>query len=724
MSGNIKTKTIRNAIIRYSMIIAVLVLITTSMTHIVIEIKDYYGEVNFLKEEFFLTKKEDLMVNVEEGISIINSIKKQYDILGRDMKQAKQDTISILEGLESKKEEYLFIGTYEGISLLGPAKNRSVMDCADVNGKKFVEEIIHTAKAGGGYVDYVIPQFDNKKSGNKLSYVKGIDDWNWYVGSGIYVDEIESTIDQKRSEVLKKVLYNVVIMLSAAGLLLIMSRIISNNVSISILKSVEEFTDFFNKAKYKDNKINLDKIEFEEFKKIGEMANEMLDTHSSQSEKIWKLAYYDELTNLPNRLLFSKMIEEKIMWAQGEGNKGTIFYIDVDNFHNINNLYGQVKGDELLKKIADRLNKIQHNNLIGRISGDEFVVMIDGIFQKEMIQNIADLLIKVFETPFRIDENIVYITASIGIAFYPEHGNSVDEILGNANTATQKSKELGKNQFFIYDGTLSQKIKRKMLIQSCLKKALVNNEFELYYQPQIEFKTGHIVGFEALLRWPKFEYGSISPLEFIPIAEESGQIISIGNWVLRNACIFARDINKGDDQPLTVAVNISAIQLLQYDFVENVMSIIRDTGVDPQNIAMELTETAILSTVNDSSKKLKKIIDLGIKVYLDDFGIGYSSLSYLRNLPFHGIKIDRSFISGDVSDKKKGEFDSTIIKTIISMASALNLATIAEGIETEFQKRKLNDYGCRYAQGFLFGKPLPKLEVVKLLKHTNEGMNI
>lgn len=723
MSSKNKTKTIQNAIIRYSMVIAALVLIAATAIHIVIEIKDYYREVSFLKKEFYQIKKEGIMVNVQEGISIINSIKKQYEIQGRDMEAAKQDVISILEDLESK-EEYLFIGTYEGVSLLGPKKNKKIIDYTDINGKKYVQELIKTAQSGGGYVDYVTPMNQEGASGIKLSYVKGIDDWNWYLGSGVHLDLIESTIEVKRGEVLKKVINNMLIMLFAAGLLLIMSHIISNRVSTAILKSVEEFTDFFKKAKYKDHKMNLDKIEFEEFKKIGEMANEMVDTHMCQSEKIWKLAYYDELTNLPNRPLFSKLLEEKIVGIQNIQKRGTVFYIDIDNFHNINNLYGQVKGDELLKRIAERLNRIEHINLIGRISGDEFVVLFEDVNEKAHILEIADQLIKEFETPFRIDENIAYITVSIGIAVYPDHGISIDKILGNANTATQKSKELGKNQFFMYDGTLSQKIKRKMLIENCLKKAIVNNEFELHYQPQIEFETGDIIGFEALLRWPKFEHGPISPLEFIPIAEESGQILSIGNWVLRNACIFAKDINENSEQLLMVAVNVSAIQLLQYDFVESVMSIIKEVNVNPRYIALELTETAILSAFNDSSKKLKEVMDLGIKVYLDDFGIGYSSLSYLRNLPFHGIKIDRSFISGEDCDTEKNECDATFIKIIIAMASALNLATIAEGIETEGQKCQLNDYGCKYAQGFLFGKPLPKTEVIKLLENRNKASNV
>lgn len=440
-----------------------------------------------------------------------------------------------------------------------------------------------------------------------------------------------------------------------------------------------------------------------------------IETSKSQSEKIWRLAYYDNLTELPNRIMLNKRIEERIQDTQ---NKGCVLYIDIDNFHNINNIYGQDKGDDLLKKIAKRLNQI-HNDLIARISGDEFIILIDGIYEKEMIESIADILIKIFETPFRIDENIVYITVSVGIAIYPQHGNSVDKILGNANTATQKSKALGKNQFFIYDGSLSEVIKRKMIIESCLKEALINDEFELYYQPQIEFDTGDIVGFEALLRWPKFQYGLITPLEFIPIAEESGQILSIGNWVLKNSCIFAKEINNKYEGPITVSVNVSAIQLLQYNFVESIIDTIKETGVEPKYIGIELTETSILSSVNDSSKKLKRIMDAGIKVYLDDFGMGYSSLRYLKDLPFDGIKIDKSFISGNDSEEKV-ELDCTIIKTILSMARSLNLATIAEGIETEFQKNTLTDFGCKYAQGYLFGKPLPKEKVIQLLESTKK----
>lgn len=840
MSRKSESRTIGSVIVQYSTVLALLVLFTLSLVHILLEIKDLSIEAINKEEEFLEMKKEQLRLNVENSVSTIHILKNEYAEKDLNIKQVQERAIAVLQKLNYNDSDYIFAGTWEGVSLLGPVEGQNVIEVTDINGTKIVKELIETSKSGGGFVEYVMPKLDDKKSGLKLSYVTAIEDWGWYIGSGTYIDEIELIINEKKQKLIDNVIKNIMIMLSTSIAVFYFSSRITKNISLRISKSIQEFTDFFKKVEHEKKKIEIENIYFNEFKQIAMMVNDMLDkrmkgeielheseirykkvfeaslsglwemdldnhtfyfsetwrnmfgydiegrrdfnwtelihpddyymvmkdfdkllknkrdlcdrefriknsngeyrwieakgisikdtagnvkriigshtdihTKKEQAQKIWNLAYYDDLTKLPNRLLFRKVFEDVLSLCKENLTKGSIFYIDIDNFQNINNLYGQNKGDEALVEIGKRLNAISiSNSLLGRISGDEFVLMVHGFSINERLLSIGNLLVKVFESPFSMDDNNhVYITCSIGIAIFPDHGETVDEILGNANTAVQKAKELGKNRYCMYDKVLSKKMKKKILIESCLKKAVLNNEFELFYQPQIEFKTGRIIGFEALLRWPYFKHGEISPVEFIPIAEESGQILAIGNWVLREACVFSKEINRKSKAPLIVSVNISAIQLLQYNFVDNILDIVKEEKVNPKTIGIELTETSILSTFEESSVKLKHLMDYGIKVYLDDFGMGYSSLNYLRNLPIQGIKIDKSFIS----ENDKDIADETIIKTIISLADSLNLTTFAEGIETEAQMSLLKAYGCHFAQGFLFGKPLPPSKVIEIL---------
>lgn len=424
-------------------------------------------------------------------------------------------------------------------------------------------------------------------------------------------------------------------------------------------------------------------------------------------------AHHDLLTKLPNRVLLRDRLCLAISQAERDAENIAVMFLDLDRFKNINDSLGHMIGDELLQQVSMRLKGcIRAGDTLARFGGDEFTLMLPKLTHaREDASALAQKITDTLKRPFVIDGHELYVSASIGIALFPQDGAHMDSLIKHADVAMYHVKGQGKNGYQFYSNEMNEPYIEKLSLDTGIHRALDNNEFGLVYQPQINLRTGEIVGVEALLRWNHPEHGTISPSEFIPFAEESGMIVDIGYWVLKTACAeLSRWLDSGLPE-IRMSVNISARQLMEDDIVKNIINIIKDYGVPGHCIELEITENAIMDDMDSVIRKLQELSLHHITVAIDDFGTGYSSLSYLHKLPIQTLKIDRTFLKE--SHINKG--DNTIINTIVAMAKGLSLNVIAEGVETQAQLDYLREIECSEAQGFLFGKPLPPEIISQLL---------
>ncbi len=431
-----------------------------------------------------------------------------------------------------------------------------------------------------------------------------------------------------------------------------------------------------------------------------------------QDEMIKELAYFDHLTGLPNRASLYQDAEYLFGYNNNHDYAGAVIFMDVDNFKFINDTYGHSIGDLVVKEIGLRIRKSNDDNaIVYRLGGDEFVIILEEDSRSKSTEKMIIDIQTLISKPFLIEEYTFNMTVSIGVAMYPENGLSIEDLLKNADTAMYKAKEEGRNRFKYFESSMNQEIYDRMQIQNNIRNALIKDEFRLFYQPIVNVETGKIVGFEALLRWFSESNGLIPPDQFIYVAEQMGIIVPIGYWVFETACLFAREINRHSNKTKIITVNISPVQLIQDSFVQEIENIMKLTKVDPQMLGLEITETALMESFEENQIKLKKLQEIGFKIYLDDFGTGYSSLNYLRALPIDTIKIDKSFID-DVASETYGH---NLSEDIILIAHKLGLTVIAEGVERKDQLEKLKEINCDRVQGYLFSKPVAPNVVMKLL---------
>ncbi len=442
-------------------------------------------------------------------------------------------------------------------------------------------------------------------------------------------------------------------------------------------------------------------------------------------EKIRFLAYYDRLTGLPNRQLFLEHFNQALFAAQRDGSKVALLYLDLDRFKRINDTLGHSAGDKLLKAIAGCLgDSIRSSDIVAkacpadkpgvtlsRLGGDEFTILLTRLAEEEHAGRVAQRILDLLSQPTRIGDQEVYISGSIGITLYPSDGEDVDMLLRNADVAMYHAKESGRNSFQFFSAQLNQRTMEKLSIETDLKKALERNELLLYYQPQIDLQAGKLAGVEALVRWRHPRLGMVPPSMFIPIAEETGLIVDIGQWVLVEACRQAVQWRQAGFAPLRMGVNISSLQFKQQSLAALVRKVLQITGLAPGCLELELTESAIMQNVSLVNDTLIELKELGVNLSVDDFGTGYSSMSYLKRFPLDTLKIDRSFVMDITTDAN----DAAIIKAIIALAKSLGLKTIAEGVETAEQLAFLQEQGCDEIQGFFISRPLPGREVEQYL---------
>ena len=479
-----------------------------------------------------------------------------------------------------------------------------------------------------------------------------------------------------------------------------------------IMKLVKrgKLTDHFETARWGkgdkpiDVSVTISPVKNSEGKIIGasKIARDITQRKESQ-ERIQYLAHYDSLTGLPNRTLLADRMKIAIGNAARYSKRLALLFVDLDRFKLVNDSLGHEIGDKLLKVAAERMQStIRHIDTISRLGGDEFIVLLSQIVAAEDAARVAEKLIAAVSEPYRIEEHELLLTASVGISIYPESGTEANSLLRNADASMYSAKESGRNRYRFYTEDLTSRVTERLRLERDLRGAIERDEIFVVYQPQIELATRRVIGAEALMRWRHPGRGLVLPASFIPVAEDSGLILPLGEHILRESCVLARQWYHRYGFDVGIAVNISAVQFRQKDFTEVVLRVLADTGISPSCLELEVTESVVMQGVESAIEKMRILGAHGIKIALDDFGTGYSSLSYLRQFHVDRLKIDQSFID-DLPDSTDAE---AIIRAIVAMGRSLGLHVIAEGVETEVQAQFLQSIECDESQGYLYAKPM------------------
>ncbi|WP_147820116.1 bifunctional diguanylate cyclase/phosphodiesterase [Salidesulfovibrio onnuriiensis] len=436
-----------------------------------------------------------------------------------------------------------------------------------------------------------------------------------------------------------------------------------------------------------------------------------------QEERIQFQAYHDALTGLPNRDLLCDRLTVAIAHAARKDVRVGLLCIDLDNFKNVNDSLGHAKGDHLLQEVGNLLSlELGADATVARLGGDEFVIMVEGEVDARGMADYGNLILSLFQKPFRLEGEEFYITPSIGMTLYPDDGDDPGTLIKNADMAMFQAKESGKNSYHLFTPAMNDKVSRRLKMESDMRKGLRRDEFMVYYQPKIDLCNHCVSGMEALVRWIRLDGSLMNPGEFIPLAEETGLIVEIGERVLDKACAFLRLLDETEYRGLSVAVNLSPLQFREKDLVSMVARTLKIHELPPERLELEITESTLMKDVDETIRKLNELVDMGIRISIDDFGTGYSSLYYLKNFPIDTLKIDRSF----VRDINEDPNDAQIVQTITLMAENLGIGVVAEGVETREQEALLLSFGCAQAQGFLYSKPLPGTEFESFLRRLGE----
>lgn len=441
------------------------------------------------------------------------------------------------------------------------------------------------------------------------------------------------------------------------------------------------------------------------YKRLSIAQNEL----KFQYDKIEKIAYYDELTGLPNWNLFGMEVENRIKKNPDEG--FSIFQIDLDNFKNVNDIFGYEFGDKLLREIGNVLNSLDMG-IVSRSSGNEFLILKDRCENIDSLNDTAQYILNTISGLWNLDGNEILISVSIGITVYPRDGDKFTTLIRNTDIALNKTKLSGKNSYKLFQKSMYDEILKKAEMEKELRRAIQNDEFILYYQPQVDLKTRKAVSFEALIRWKNSRFGWVMPLDFISLAEETGLIVPIGEWVLKTACIQNKMWKSKGYSYDFISINVSPIQLKDKNFLDMVKKILGETELESRYLEIEITESVMMESLEGNLKVINELKSMGIRVALDDFGSGYSSLNYLKSIPINTLKIDKTFIDGICKDSYK----DIITEEIIKLAHRMELEVVAEGVEGEEQIQSLQGKNCNKIQGYYFGKPMPSEHVETLFK--------
>ncbi len=440
--------------------------------------------------------------------------------------------------------------------------------------------------------------------------------------------------------------------------------------------------------------------------------SEDITERKADQERIAFMATHDELTHLPNRNLLHDRLEQAIAHAKRHNSKMAVLFLDIDHFKFINDSLGHQVGDNLLKVLAKRLKTVlRSEDTVARFGGDEFVVILPEISTLGDIKNVANNLLHQIKETYHIDDHELVVTGSIGISTYPSDATDADDLIQHADSAMYLAKDNGRNNSQFYTSEINDKLMRRMTMEKALRKAIEHEELILHYQPKVELNTKKIIGVEALVRWQHPELGLVSPVEFIPLAEETGLILPLGEWVMATACKQMKEWEQTYPDLSNMSINVSPRQFWQEDFVETAKYIIQQSGVSIEKIEFELTESVMMNDIESAISTMDALKDFGISLSIDDFGTGYSSMSYLQRFPVDVLKIDRSFIMDLQPDKSR----AAIVRSILALADNFNLRVVAEGIENDYQHHILRSLGCHYGQGYYFSRPESADDITKKL---------
>ncbi len=498
----------------------------------------------------------------------------------------------------------------------------------------------------------------------------------------------------------------------------------------NLMRTVSEQKNYSLRAGYRStDELGVFASGFNEMLQAIQERDDKLESYNAQLEKtvakrtaeLKKLnvklsyqAFHDVLTNLPNRAKFVQQANDAINFAARNGHGMAMLFIDLDNFKYINDTLGHAAGDRMIQEVGKRLQATtrQAEDLVARLGGDEFTILLHQIKNPEHAGVVAEKIVRALSIPFRYNGRDLYITPSIGISLFPEHGKDVGTLMRNADSSMFQAKRQGRNNYRYYNPENDQTSANRLNLEHQLRQALNSSEFEVWYQPRFILATGRLIGAEALVRWRSPDLALVPPAEFIPLAEDTGLIVPIGEWVLQRACQDCQQWQGFCANPVQVSVNLSARQFAQEDLLEKIGTLLKQTGLETGLLELELTESLIMPNAEETVQTLRKLKEMGIKISIDDFGTGYSSLSYLQQFPIDIIKIDQSFLQ----EVRESHQESALVTAIIAMAHNLRLHVVAEGVETQVQFNFLQQYQCDQVQGYLLGKPVPAELFARVLR--------
>ena len=590
----------------------------------------------------------------------------------------KQRLLKRISQINYGTNRYVFVIDYQGNYLSHDTKNSQKNN--NFNNQPLTtttKRIIDVAKQGEDYLYYITAVMPStSKPADKISYIVGLQDWEWAVGSGVYISEIERYLtarekdigQQNRDELTNILWLSLFITLFFVTLSLILANYLSRRFALY------------------ENQISADFSELNQVK-----------------EQLQYQALHDSLTTLPNRVLLDIRIDQGIALSKKKNKKLALMFVDLDGFKKINDLYGHSVGDKLLATLGTIFNQmLSAGDSVARFGGDEFIFCFPEIDDLNDAEKKAKHICDIFKQNFVINGKSIHSSCSIGVAMYPDDGDIAEHLISKADIVLYKSKSLQKGNYLFFNENINTQVQRDLLLESELHLAVANNELDVLYQPQINVATGQIYGVEALVRWHNTKLGHVSPVEFIQVAEDVGIIHEIGRFVIKKSLRDILQFNRESDIQLQLSINISPKQLMEPNFTTDLINITHNMAVDNRLITLEITENVLINDLAKVQPVLQSIRDSGFKLSLDDFGTGYSSLSYLSNLPINEIKIDRSFIDKFLTNSQS----ESLVKTIIAIGQFCDLTVIAEGVETKEQYDRLRHYHCDLVQGYYFDRPL------------------
>ncbi|GAB2910436.1 bifunctional diguanylate cyclase/phosphodiesterase [Rheinheimera gaetbuli] len=602
----------------------------------------------------------------------------------------KNTVIDNISNIRFGEHGYAFLFDYNGIVLAHFDENFQDGDLYNHKDPLIREAgitIISTAQQGGGFVSYSKPS--TSKSENKTSFIRGIPEWEWALGMGFYESEIEAPLNKRESEMLQENRQQLIELLWLSVLVAMSFIIISLYFTKRLSKSFMDYEEKINNDFYELNKVKV-QMQYQ--------------------------ALHDSLTRLPNRVLLEDHIFQGINLSRKNNSLLAVIFVDLDDFKKINDSYGHSIGDQFLKRMGELFHKVKsEKDSVARFGGDEFIFCCPDIADLGEAENKVREILSIFQQKFEVAGKSFYSTCSIGVSVYPKDGTEAEQLISKADIALYKSKSTAKGRSLFFNGRVDEAVKRSFAIETELRTALLNEEISILYQPQICVKTGNIVGVEALARWHSKKLGFVSPAEFIPIAENSGTINELGDYVIYKALFDINAFNINNAFKLNLSINISPKQLLEPNFVESVVQASDDIAFDRQFITLEITENVLITDLSVVLPILLALRENNFKLSLDDFGTGYSSLSYLSNLPINEIKIDRTFIDKFLTNHQS----ESLVKTIIAIGDFCDFTVVAEGVETKAQLERLRQFNCDLIQGYYFDKPLAYTDLVAKYQSCN-----